>query len=464
MWSFRKLTRKSSKSENTPKSLTEVSAASLGETESFAASIIFHSGKAGKCYILSSSGAKNGLLNLMGEVSEKILQAVLQSKEDYSVSESFQPLLERCSAPSCILAFINDKMFSFSKGENHIYAFDLNNQILHEISDSFLALKHFTGYIYLISSQYCQEIINYLLRSSRENLLPSEISAGCINLAREMGIKDFSISLIGMSIPVVNTSSLKRLKLYGACSDIGLKRAVNEDSVIASNVKYSSSGKTWSSFILLVADGAGGHLHGEEASREALKLSFVEILKSNIISSGDKETLLFTLRNIVQSINERIASLRERKRSDLATTLTMAFILGNDVFVAHCGDSRAYMLKGNDLSLITEDHKYVMDLVKAGIMTLEEAKFSPQRNILTSALGMRSPRVDFKHFSLEGDEILLLCSDGLTDLVSEEEIKAYLKHYKYPSLVSQALINLANNRGGFDNISVAVLVPGSLIF
>jgi protein phosphatase len=446
------------------KTLTEVSAFSLGNTESFAASIIFQAEKTNRLYILISSGVKGVALKAASQISEKMLQGVTQEERGDSINGFFQRLIENCSIPFCVLVLMNNEMFTLSKGESYIYAFDLNSQELYGIHDDFLMLKHFSGYIYLVNSQREQKILDYLAQSSQKNLLPSEISAKCIDLVKSIGISNFSMSLLGTYLPLVSVSRLRKLKLYSAYSDVGRKRSINEDSVLASNIKYSSSGELWSSFILSVADGAGGHLHGEEASREALRLSFAESLRSNIINGGDKENFLFNLRKSIQTTNHSIMGLRESKRSDLATTLTMALVVGNNVFVAHCGDSRMYMLKGSDLSLVTEDHKYVIDLVKAGVMSIDEAKVSPQRNILTSALGMKNPRIDFKHLSLDGDETLLLCSDGLTDLVDDAEIKAYLQHYKYPSLISQALIDIANKRGGFDNISVAMLVPGSIIF
>lgn len=449
-----------------PKSLTEVGVASSEESESFAASMILYSGKAVRCHILSSSKTKNGFLDFIGAVSENILRRALQLEEDFAY-QSFQSMLQDLPEPICFLTLINDKMFSFRRGEaSHIYAFDVKSQVMCDVEDHFLSLKSFTGYLHLITiSARNQKIVDYLRDASQRYLLPSIISIECAKLAKDFGLNDFSISSVGLRIPITDIASLRKLKLFSALSDIGLKRTTNEDAVMASNIKYSSSSVTRSLFLLLVADGAGGHLHGEEASKEALISSFVEILKSGIISSNnDIEGSLSRLRDVVQKVNDKIVNLRETKRSDLATTLTMALVLGRNVFVAHCGDSRMYVLKGDQLTLATEDHKYVVELVRAGLMTAEEAKISPQRSVLTSALGMRNPRIDIKCLQIDGDESLLLCSDGLTDLVSEEEVKAYLSHYKYPSIVAQALIDLANSRGGFDNISVAVMTPGSIIF
>jgi protein phosphatase len=461
-WMFRKLSKKTFKTA--PKTLTEVSVASLGNAESFAASIIFQNKIMNRLYILISSKTKNIILRLASEISEKMLLEVTDNKEDNYVNDFLKHIIAKYSISFCLMILINDKIFAISKGENYIYAYNINSQELHKIHDDLLVLKDFSGYIYLVSSQREQEIVNYLVQFSKENLLPSELSVRCVNLLKSMGITDFSLSLLGINLPIVNLFNLRKLRLYSAHSDIGRERKINEDSILASNIKYSCFGELLSSFILLVADGAGGHLYGKEASQEALRLTFSEILRSNIINSFKSDVSFLNLKKAIENVNYRIMDLRESKKADLFTTLTTIVIIGNNAFIAHCGDSRMYVLKGNELSLITEDHKYVMELVKAGVITLEESKLSSQRNILTSALGMKAPRIDFKHLYLDGDEVFLICSDGLTDLVDDTEIKAYIKYYKYPSLISRALIDLANKRGGLDNISIAILVPGSRVF
>jgi protein phosphatase len=170
------------------------------------------------------------------------------------------------------------------------------------------------------------------------------------------------------------------------------------------------------------------------------------------------------MRRAAEKANAKVRSLRESMKSDAATTLTMALIKGDHAYISHCGDTRSYFVSEQRADLITEDHKYVAQLVKSGVISPEEARSHPQRNIITSALGMEQPRIDVIDRPLGIDELVLVCSDGLSDLVEDQEIWKCSRYQRYPSNISRVLIDLANRRGGSDNISIAMLVPGSLLF
>lgn len=306
----------------------------------------------------------------------------------------------------------------------------------------------FSGYIYLLDRKLSPEELERLRTTSRHNVYPKLIAE------EYAGHSKVAMAILGVRIPFAPTQRLRDLRVNEASSHRGMRRANNEDSVLASRIVYSLPGKTRSFSILMVADGAGGHMYGEVASEEAV----IAVYKVLLEALSQAEDLLSTLKRGLDIANERVLKFRRETRSDAATTLTAALIEGGRVYAAHCGDSRIYIV-GREITQVTEDHKYVTELVKRGLITEREAKYHPQRNVITSALGMEKPRVDLFTRDLGEDEILLLCTDGLSDVVEDWEIQSCVLRYKVPKEISSALINLANARGGPDNVSVALSIP-----
>lgn len=223
----------------------------------------------------------------------------------------------------------------------------------------------------------------------------------------------------------------------GVATDIGRVREANEDSYLVEPPLYA------------VADGMGGHRGGEVASQLALET--VETL----FQEGRG-----TLAEQVQQANRAVfaRSAEDREVTGMGTTLTAALIGANGVHVVHVGDSRAYLLRAGALRQLTEDHTLVNRMVKAGEISAEEADVHPHRNVLLRVLGTE-PEVDLDEQDvglLAGDR-LLLCSDGLTGMVTEDQIQAILEAEPRPQEAAERLVRAANRAGGLDNITVVVL-------
>ncbi len=228
-------------------------------------------------------------------------------------------------------------------------------------------------------------------------------------------------------------------------TDVGRKRELNEDSF------YFESGKK--GFIMIVSDGMGGHNAGEVASAMAVK-SISEYAKKHDIFS-DPEV---SLRQAVSYANKKIFTAACKKNTLRGMGATLVVAVGNSkkVCIANVGDSRAYLISKEQISQITKDHSYVYELQKSGVITPEEAKTHPRRNEILKALGI-APEVypDIFFLDTEKTDKLLLCTDGLTGHVSDAEIHAIVNRYNRKSAVD-ALVKLANEYGGSDNITVVL--------
>jgi len=222
-----------------------------------------------------------------------------------------------------------------------------------------------------------------------------------------------------------------------AATDVGLVREGNEDSYLTEGPLFA------------VADGMGGHRGGEVASQLAVE-TLEKLFKEG---AGD-------LPDQVQEANRVVfeRSVLDRKVAGMGTTLTAALVEGDRVRLAHVGDSRAYLLRDGTLRLLTEDHTLVHRMVSEGEISKEEAETHPQRSVLTRALGVDTV-VDVDDDSLQvrpGDR-LLLCTDGLTSMVSEDEIEDVLRTVPDPQEAAQRLVRVANEAGGVDNTTVVIL-------
>ncbi len=230
---------------------------------------------------------------------------------------------------------------------------------------------------------------------------------------------------------------------WGATTDVGMVRQQNEDAFLAEENLY------------VVADGMGGHNAGEVASELAV----------TTVKAGAKSGIhsMEQFRELVQQANTAIytASLDDSTQSGMGTTLTaMAVVPGEEprVLVANVGDSRTYLFRQGVLTRLSIDHSYVQELVNEGIITPEEARVHPRRNIVTRAMGIeRSVMVDvFSHMVRTGDRVVL-CSDGLVDEVADVEIATVLQQHTDPQETAEALVMVANANGGRDNTTVVVV-------
>ncbi len=223
----------------------------------------------------------------------------------------------------------------------------------------------------------------------------------------------------------------------GAATDIGLVREGNEDSYLVEDPLF------------VIADGMGGHRGGEVASRMA-----VETIES-LFRRGEG-----ALSEQVQEANRAVfeRSSLDRAVAGMGTTLTAALVEGDRARLAHVGDSRAYLFRGGEIRMLTEDHTLVHRMVQQGEITEAEAERHPQRSVVTRALGMEvSIPVDEIIVDLEGGDRLLICSDGLTSMVDDATIGRILAAEPDPQRAAEALVKAANERGGVDNTTVIVI-------
>ncbi len=237
-----------------------------------------------------------------------------------------------------------------------------------------------------------------------------------------------------------------------AKSDIGKAREMNQDYF------YTSSLENDDVKLYILADGMGGYKGGEIASKLAVNCAKNYICNNFSKIPKEKEEILRLIRSSIEYANmivyEKSSEIEELH--DMGTTLDVVIIYNNKVFIGHVGDSRVYRVRKNIIRKLTSDHSYVEKLVKDGSITKEEAYNHPNKNMLLKALGCNNlvkPDVFYKGF-LKGD-ILLMCSDGLTNMLKDNEIYSILLNN--PEDPAGALVNEANKLGGLDNITVVII-------
>ena len=233
-------------------------------------------------------------------------------------------------------------------------------------------------------------------------------------------------------------------------TDTGRVRSHNEDSV---TIVRNGSGE----YLLVVADGMGGHRAGEVAS--SLAVTHLGKRFSGISSIGSKLDAVNWLNDNVNEINESILEYAKNHfdSKGLGTTLVLALLTNDYLIFGNIGDSSGYVLKNNKLHKVTHDHTLVNLLVEAGDLTEEEAKVHPKRNVLMKALGA-GEKIDIDIFDVEKDvDGVLLCSDGLTTMLQKEQVEKILEEDLTIEQKVAKMIKKCNSRGGQDNISVAYL-------
>lgn len=234
--------------------------------------------------------------------------------------------------------------------------------------------------------------------------------------------------------------------MVGMITDVGNVRKINEDYL-----SYSLEGKN---AIYVVADGMGGHNAGEVASKMTVE-TIIESIK-NKDAKATKEDLI----NAINKANERVYqySLSSSNLSGMGTTVTACLIDDKKAWIANVGDSSCYIIKNDNIYKITKDHSLVQELVDDGSITEKEALTHPNKNIITRAIGTYSEvETDIYELDLtEGIEHIILCTDGLTNEVSKEEIYNAVKEHKDYMSICENLINLAKQRSARDNISFMI--------
>ena len=210
-------------------------------------------------------------------------------------------------------------------------------------------------------------------------------------------------------------------------------------------------------------DGMGGANGGNGASRFAAKV-FTESIKAELTSELDAKNRQDLLTRALDEANETVFSLagRQPEFRGMGTTLVAALVQGDQATILNVGDSRAYLFDGTRLHQLTEDHSYVEEMRRQGRITEADARTHPQKNLITRAVGVEpSVEGDLFEARLDENEVLLLCSDGLTGMVEDEKIAETLKNAKTLALAGDALLTLALEGGGRDNITVALFIRGA---
>ena len=227
-------------------------------------------------------------------------------------------------------------------------------------------------------------------------------------------------------------------------SDKGNVRSFNED--------YAKYSETEDYNIYIVCDGMGGHNAGEVASKMATE-GLIEYIKENFSKEDYKEIL----RKGIEKVNLDIFNVSKEKDGchGMGTTITACLVIGDKVIVANVGDSSSYLIRGNEMMKITKDHSLVQELVDLGTISEIQAAHHPKKNIITRAVGTNDS-VEVDIFTIEKNkfDIFMLCSDGLTNEITKEDIISAIDEEESLEYTCHRLVNVAKNNGGRDNITV----------
>jgi len=231
--------------------------------------------------------------------------------------------------------------------------------------------------------------------------------------------------------------------IVGAATDVGRVRERNEDGFLTREPLFA------------VADGMGGHRGGAVASQVALEI-LSQMDGNSMAGDGAAEGLADMVNQANEAVLERASE--EPRLAGMGTTLTALVVQPGRIHLAHVGDSRAYLLRDGNLRQLTEDHSLVQRMVNEGKLTPEEAEIHPHRSVLTRALGVEAGlQVDTETLDVRSGDRILLCSDGLTTMISEEEIRRVVAESDDPQRAAEALVGAANAAGGVDNITAVIL-------
>jgi serine/threonine protein phosphatase PrpC len=246
---------------------------------------------------------------------------------------------------------------------------------------------------------------------------------------------------------MANTKSLNNFS-FGNATHVGQVRQANED--------YFGNFETKNGYIFIVCDGMGGHVGGAKASQIA-----VEIIR-DCLQQIVYNTPIEALSQSIIAANDAILTHAEKnpELAGMGTTCVAILIVGSDVYYAHVGDSRIYLFSNKKLSRITKDHSFVQNMINLGGLTEEEAENHPRKSEITNALGlknMKPPTVCNVAIQASKGDVFLLCSDGLTGMVSDSEMETVLKNNMELQGKANLSIDLANKAGGTDNITVQIV-------
>ena len=246
----------------------------------------------------------------------------------------------------------------------------------------------------------------------------------------------------------------------GFASNVGRVRPVDEDSILAVEMRTAFLSEPRTRLLLIVADGMGGHLRGEVASRIAVQTVARTLLP---LLTSEQDLPRITYHNaLLAAVNDANRAIIAEGRAHpecegMGTTLSLAIADGRDLHVANAGDSRVYIINAREIFQVTRDHSLVQELIDRGELAPEEARHHPRKNVITMALGVYAEVTpDIGCLTMEPGDSVLLCCDGLINHVEDVDIQRVVVQTSDPQTACEILVNLANRGGGTDNISVIV--------
>ncbi len=233
-------------------------------------------------------------------------------------------------------------------------------------------------------------------------------------------------------------------------TDVGQKRATNQDFVFRSDEAVGNLPN-----LFVVADGMGGHKAGDYASHYT-----VETLIGTIAEDKEKNPIKI-IRKAIEKANKKVLekSLSDEGLAGMGTTVVVATVIGHYLYVANVGDSRLYLIT-DKITQVTKDHSLVEEMVRIGEINREQARNHPDKNIITRAVGIgKEVKIDFFDMRLEKGDLILMCSDGLSNMLEDDEIEKIIKKGGDLSEIAGELVRRANQNGGKDNIAVVLIEP-----
>lgn len=238
------------------------------------------------------------------------------------------------------------------------------------------------------------------------------------------------------------------MKSFGI-TDVGMKRSMNQDSIFSSDEPVGSAPNLY-----IVADGMGGHKAGDVASRTAIEAA------TEYIRGAETNNAVSLLKRAIIYANDKVYKLAQEKPEDYAgmgTTFVAAVIDDGVMYVANIGDSRLYVAN-SEIRQVTMDHSLVEELIRGGRLDRNKGRNHPEKNIITRALGIGDVVVpDFFEIELSSDDKILLCSDGLSNMIEDDEIRDILFETDELDVIGRKLVDRANYYGGRDNISAVIV-------
>jgi protein phosphatase len=244
----------------------------------------------------------------------------------------------------------------------------------------------------------------------------------------------------------------------GWATHVGRERTLNEDSLLTLDFTYAQQFFSQSIGFYAVADGMGGHASGEVASGTIIHAISQEIVSGLAQLQSRLETdeeRMEWLRQVIVAANQAVYEVRQATAIDMGSTLVMAMLFASRAYIAHVGDSRAYIVRDGGIRQITTDHSLVERLIATQMITREEARIHPQRNVVYRTMGSNtSVDIDSTMYELTHGDWLLLCSDGLSGMLEDDQIQHLVLQSGDPQAACAALIEAANQAGGKDNITV----------